>query len=195
MMRPTRLLLVAVAMMSLAGCLGGKKVPPILNTLTATAPAPASITRSAAAGEAVTITVPVVPKELASQRVPASIGPTAVAYIKDLMWVETPDRLFQHLIQETVTRTTNRVVLDPRQSALDPGLTLSGTLSRFGYDSQEGMVIVRFDGALATAGGTRVETRRFEAREPADGTARTVGPALNTAANSVANDVAKWIGG
>src|SRR6476619_244194 len=156
MMRTARLILVAVATLSLAACLGGKKVPPILNTLTSTAPAPASIVRSAAAGEAVTITVPVVPKELASQRVPASVGPTAVAYIKGLQWVETPDRLFQHLIQETVTRTTNRVMLDPRQSALDPGLTLSGTLSRFGYDSQEGVVIVRFDGALATAGGTRV---------------------------------------
>ena len=41
----------------------------------------------------------------------------------------------------------------------------------------------------------QVETRRFEAREPADGTASTVGPALNTAANRVAGDVAQWIGG
>ena len=31
-----------------------------------------------------------------------------------------------------------RVVLDPRQGALDPGLTLSGTLTRFGYDTQAG---------------------------------------------------------
>ena len=112
-----------------------------------------------------------------------------------MQWVESPDRLFQDLVQETVVRTTGRVVLDPRQSALDPGLHLTGTLTRFGYDAQEGAVIVRYDGALSTVGGNRVETRRFEAREPADGTASTVGPALNAAANRVAMDVAQWIGG
>ena len=84
-------------------------------------------------------------------------------------------------------RTTGRVVLDPRQSSLDPGAQLTGTLTRFGYDTAEGMVVVRYDGALSTAGGTRVETRRFEASVPADGTAATVGPALNAAANQVAD--------
>ena len=41
----------------------------------------------------------------------------------DLQLVDTPDRLFQSLLAETVRRTTNRVVLDPSQTALDPGLT------------------------------------------------------------------------
>jgi len=195
MMRINRLILVAAGAISLTACLGGKKVPPTLLTLTSEAPAPASISRVAAPGEAITIDVPVVSKELASTRVPALVGPTAVAYIKDLLWVDAPDKLFQDLLQETTMRTTNRVVLDPRQSTLDPGLKLSGNLTRFGYDTAEGMVIVRYDGALSTAGGTRVETRRFEAKIPADGTARTVGPALNAAANQVANEVAKWIGG
>jgi cholesterol transport system auxiliary component len=195
MMRNSRLLLVTLGALSLAACFGGKKVPPTLLTLTSSAPAPASINRAAAPGEAITIDVPVVSKELATTRVPALVGPTAVAYIKDVQWVESPDRLFQDLVQETVLRTTNRVVLDPRQSALDPGLHLTGTLTRFGYDTQEGAVVVRYDGALSTAGGTRVETRRFEAREPADGTASTVGPALNAAANRVAADVAQWVGG
>ena len=195
MMRNHRLILVAATCLSLAACFGGKKVPPTLLTLTCEAPAPAAISRSAAAGEAITIDVPVVPKELATTRVPALVGPTAVAYIKDVLWVESPDKLFQDLLQETTLRTTNRVVLDPRQASLDPGLKLTGTLTRFGYDTAEGMVIVRYDGALSTAGGTRVETRRFEARVPADGTAATVGPALNAAANQVATDVAKWIGG
>jgi cholesterol transport system auxiliary component len=195
MMRNSRLLLVTLGALSLAACFGGKKVPPTLLTLTSSAPAPASINRAAAPGEAITIDVPVVSKELATTRVPALVGPTAVAYIKDVQWVESPDRLFQDLVQETVLRTTNRVVLDPRQSALDPGLHLTGTLTRFGYDTQEGAVVVRYDGALSTAGGTRVETRRFEAREPADGTASTVGPAHNAAANRVAADVAQWVGG
>ena len=193
MMRSPRLILVAFCALSLTACMS-KKVPPFLLTLTSEAPAPASMNRIAAPGEAITIDVPVVPKELASTRVPALVGPTAVAYIKDLQWVDAPDKLFQDLLQETTMRTTSRVVLDPRQVSLDPGLKLSGNLTRFGYDTAEGMVIVRYDGALATAGGTRVETRRFEAKIPADGTARTVGPALNQAANQVATEVAQWIG-
>lgn len=195
MMRNSRLLLVTMGALSLASCFGGKKVPPTLLTLTSSAPAPASVNRAAAPGEAITIDVPVIPKELATTRVPAQVGPTAIAYVQDVQWVESPDRLFQDLLQETVIRTTGRVVLDPRQSALDPGLHLTGTLTRFGYDTQLGAVLVRYDGALSTAGGTRVETRRFEAQVPADGTASTVGPALNAAANQVATEVAAWVGG
>ena len=196
MMRATRLLIVAAAAVSLTACFGGKKVPPVLATLSSSAPpAAANVSRVAAPGDAVTIDVPVVPKELATTRVPAQVGATSIAYIKDLQWVESPDRLFQDLLQESVTRTTNRVVLDPRQSSLDPGIHVTGTLSRFGYDAAEGAVLVRYDAAKSNAGGTQVETRRFEARVPADGTANSVGPALNSAANRVALDVAAWIGG
>lgn len=195
MMRNIRLVIVALGALSLASCFGGKKVPPTLLTLTSAAAPSANVNRTSSPGEAITIDVPIVSKELATTRVPALVGPTAVAYIQNLQWVESPDRLFQDLLQETVIRTTNRVVLDPRQSSLDPGLHLSGTLTRFGYDTQTGAVIVRYDGALSTAGGTKVETRRFEATEPADGTAGTVGPALNNAANKVAYEVAAWVGG
>ena len=200
MMRPPRRkyarpLIVAFAALSLAACFGGKKVPPTLLTLTSAAPLPASIARTAAAGETLTIDVPVISKELSTTRVPALVGPTAVAYIEGLQWVESPDKLFQDLLQETVVRTTSRVVLDPRQSSLDPGVTLTGTLTRFGYDTATGAVVVRYDGALASAGGARVATRRFEASVPADGTAASVGPALNAAANQVAAQVAAWVGG
>jgi cholesterol transport system auxiliary component len=188
----------AALALSLGACAllgGGPKPPPYLLTLAPSAAMPASVNRSANAGEAVTIETPVIPKELRGVRVPAFAGPTAVAYIKGLQWVDTPDRLFQDLVQETVLRTTSRVVIDPKQSNLDPGLIVTGQLSSFGYEAGEGSVIVRYDAALATAGGTRVETRRFEARAPADGTAATVGPALNAAANQVALQVAQWIGG
>ena len=121
-------------------------------------------------------------------------GPIAIAYVENLTWVDTPDKLFQDLLSETVTRTTNRVVLDPRQSSLDPGVTITGNLSRFGYDAQERMVVVRYDGAMTRGGATAVTTRRFEAREPADGTASTVAPAINAAANRVAMEVAQWWG-
>ena len=189
---------VAAVALSLSACAllgGGPKPPPTLLTLTPSAAAPESLARSANAGETVTIELPVIPKELRSVRVPAQVGPTAVAYIKDLQWVDTPDRLFQDLLSETVLRTTSRVVIDPKQAALDPGLVVSGQLSRFGYEAGEGSVLVRYDAAMSAAGGTRVETRRFEARVPADGTAASVGPALNDAANQVAGQVAQWIGG
>ena len=195
MMRTPRLALVLLGALSLTACFGGKKVPPTLLTLDATAAAPASVVRSSDAGQAVTIDVPVVPKALLTTRVPAFAGPTAVAYVTNVLWVDTPDKLFQNLVQETVLRTTRRVVLDPRQSSLDPGLKLTGTLSQFGFDATQGAVLVRYDGALASAGGTRVETRRFEARVPSDGTAPSVGPALNAAANQVATEIAAWIGG
>jgi cholesterol transport system auxiliary component len=185
----------SVSACSLSSMLGGGgKPPPTLLTLTPEAASPESVIRTARAGESVTIHLPIVPRELRSVRVPAQIGPTAVAYIKGLQWVDTPDRLFQDLVEETVLRTTSRVVLDPKQAGLDPGVAISGRLSSFGYEAGQGSVLVRYDAAMSRAGGAQVETRRFEARVPADGTAATVGPALNAAANRVAMDVAQWIG-
>lgn len=189
---------VALAL-SLSACMGGLlggggKTPPWLLTLTPQAPAPENIARTAGPGESVTIDTPVIPREVRTTRVPVHEGPIAIAYVKNLTWVDTPDRLFQDLLTETVTRMTNRVVLDPGQSTLDPGVTISGNLSRFGYDAQEGMVVVRYDAAMAGSGGAAVITRRFEAREPADGTASTVAPAINAAANRVAMEVAQWVG-
>jgi cholesterol transport system auxiliary component len=180
---------------SLGGMLGGGKAPPYLFTLTPEAADPGTITRASAAGRAVTINVPVVAKELRTVRVPVQVSPTVVQYVPNMQWVDTPDHLFKDLVAETVRRTTGRVVLDPNQSTLDPGLTVTGQLQKFGYDAQTGQVAVQYDAALSTAGGDRVEARRFTATAPADGTSTTVGPALNSAANQVAQQVAQWIGG
>lgn len=180
---------------SLGGLLGGGgKAPPTLLTLTPEAPDPGPNTRSAAAGQAVSILQPILPKELRTVRVPAQISPTDVQYITNLQMIDTPDHLFQGLLAETVRRTTNRIVLDTGMSNLDPGLIVSGQLQHFGYDAQTGQVVAEYDGVLSTTSGTRVETRRFVARQPADGTAATVGPALNRAANQVAAEAAHWIG-
>lgn len=190
------LLAVAAPACSLGGLLGGgAKVPPYLLTLTPLAPESTNVARAASAAEAMTISVPVIPEMLRTVRVPVQVGPTAIAYVQELQWVDTPNEVFQNLLSETVTRMTGRVVLDPNQSTLDPGLLVSGKLNRMGYDERLGMVVVQYDAQLATAGGTRVETRRFEASAPADGTAETVGPALQYAANQVAMQFAQWIGG
>jgi cholesterol transport system auxiliary component len=183
--------------LGLAGCgglLGGGKPPATLFSITPEAAEPAAIVRSAAAGQAVTITKPTVARELGTVRVPVQVTPTNVEYVAKMQLVDTPANLFASLLAETVRRTTNRVVLDPGQTTLDPGLLVSGALQRFGYDAATGQVIVTYDGSLSTAGGSRVETRRFTATAPADGTAASVGPALNRAANQVALDVARWIG-
>jgi cholesterol transport system auxiliary component len=180
---------------SISGLLGGgAKAPSTLLSLSPEAPAPGEFARAANAGQVVTITTPTISKELRTTRVPVQATPTDVQYVTDAQWVDTPDRLFRDLVAETVRRTTNRVVLDTGQGALDPGLVVSGELHRFGYDAATGMAVVRFDGALSTAGGTRVETRRFEAAVPSDGSGASIGPALNRAANEVATKVAQWVG-
>ena len=187
-----RLLLPLAAAIALSGCFGGGKVPPTLLTLTPSA-APASFDRTAAAGDAVTIELPVAAEDIQQVRVPVLETAGQVTYVKDLQYLERPDRLFQQLLSETVKRLTNRVVIDPRQAGIDPGTRVSGVLQRFGYDTASGQVIVTYD-ATATR-GTTVQSRRFTASAPADGTAATVGPAINTAANDVATQVARWIGG
>jgi cholesterol transport system auxiliary component len=174
---------------------GGGKPPATLVTLTPEAAEPATIVRSAAAGQAVTVMTPTVPKELTAVRVPVQVNYVDVQYVTNVQLVDTPDRLFQRLLAETIRRTTNRVVLDPNQTTLDPGLVVNGILQRFGYDASSGQVVVTYDASLSTGGGSRVETRRFTASAPADGTAATVPAALNRAANQVALDVAKWVGG
>jgi cholesterol transport system auxiliary component len=190
---------VALAL-ALSGCAGGLlggggKPPPYLFTLTPEAPDPATIVRTAGAGQALTIAVPVVPKELRSVRVPVQVSPTVVQYVPNLQWVDTPDHLFKNLVAETVRRTTSRVVLDPGETTLDPGVVVTGQLQHFGYDAQTGQAVVEYDAALSTAGSNQVQTRRFTATAPADGSSTTVGPALNRAANEVALEVAKWVGG
>ena len=183
----------ALSACSLSGLLGGGKTPPTLLTLTPQAALQGEFTRTVGAGQAVTIAVPVIGKELRTVRVPAQVSHMEVAYIEDLQWVDTPDRLFQSLLAETVRRTTGRVVLDPKQATLDPGVQVAGELHKMGYDAAEQAVIVRFDGAMSTAGGTRVETRRFEAKVPTTPDAANVGYALNQAANQVALEAARWI--
>jgi cholesterol transport system auxiliary component len=186
----------ALGACSVSGLLGGgSKIPPTLQTLTAEAPDPGNVVRNAAAGQAVMVLTPLVSNEINTLRVPVQISPTDVQYVTNLQWVDTPDKLFQDLLEETVRRTTNRVVVDPDQTGLDAGVVLHGELERFEYDAQTGQAVVAYSGSLSSPDGAQVQTRRFVATAPADGTGASVGPALNRAANEVAQQVAQWIGG
>ena len=127
-------------------------------------------------------------------RVPVHSGANQLAYLKGAQWVESPNALFGRLLSETIAVRTGRVVLDPRQFSLDPGIRLTGTLQSFGIDSDQMQAVVVYAAALARTGGG-VETRRFAARVPiaaVDAAAAAAG--LNQAANQVAGEVAAWIG-
>ena len=185
------------AVFALSGCVSfGGKAPPLLLNLTSTATVAANDVRSAGAGESITISVPVAPQAISTNRLAVSDGPIAIAYVKDAVWVEPPARLFQRLLSETVAAKTGKVVLDPRQFALEPGVQLTGQLKNFGIDARTNEAVVVYDAAIARDKGKRVETRRFEARSSvAEITATVSGAALNQAANKVAGEVAAWISG
>ena len=189
-----RLALTLGASLALSGCFGGAKVPDTLMTLSAGQARPAAATRTAGEGEAITVVVPSVPRELATLRVPVHESDTAVSYLKGAQWVEQPDALFARLLSETIAATTGRVVLEPSEFTFDPGRRLTGTLQRFGYNAPTAEAVAVYDATLARTGGG-VVTRRFEARVPvAAPDAANVAPALNQTANQIAADVAAWIG-
>lgn len=195
-MKQFRALLMLCPALALAGCFSfGASPPDSLLTLTSAARVAAETSRTAPAGDAITVMVPNVSQELRTNRVPVRSGATAVAYLKDAQWVEMPNGLFAGLLSETIAARTGRVVLDPRQFALEPGIRLSGQLQSFGIDADAMEAVAVYDAALAR-GADKIETRRFEARIPiARVDAASAGPALNQAANQLAVTVADWIGG
>ena len=183
------------AALSLSACVSfGGKAPPLLLNLSSSVSVAANDMRSAGAGEAITIAVPVAPQAIATNRVAVSDGPVAIAYVKDAVWVEPPARLFQRLLADTVAAKTGKVVLDPRQFAVDPGIQLTGSLKSFGIDARTKQAVVIYDAAIIRGKGKRVDTHRFEARNSvAEITATASGAALNLAATTIAAEVAAWI--
>ena len=194
-MADKRILAAWLGALTLAGCISfGEKPPPTLLTLTSAATVAAGTERRAAAGTAVTVVTPNVPQALQTLRVPVQATTTSIAYIKDAQWVEQPNKLFQHLLAETIAARTGRVVLDARQSTLDPGTRLTGTLSSFGLDAASGQAVVIYDAELARSEGETIATRRFTAQVPASANPQSIATALNSGANQVATEVADWLG-
>ena len=182
----------ALMLVMLSGCFGGAAVPDELMTLTADQGRPVAQPRSAGAGEAITVAIPSVPQALRTRRVPVYVSETSVQYLKDAMWVENPGNLFGRLIGEVISARTGRVVLDPQQYSHDPGTRLTGQLLRFGLDPATMQVVALYEGVIARSSG--VTTNRFEARVPVTATTpAAVAPALNQAANDVAEQVAAWV--
>jgi len=193
MMKKT--ILAAGTALALSGCFGGAKVPDTLMTLNSAQSRAAATTRSAGEGEAITVVVPTVPRELQTLRVPVHETEIAVSYLKGVQWVEMPAELFARVLTETIAATTNRVVLDPKQFTFDPGQRLTGTLQRFGFDAGRMEAVAVYDAVLSRQGGG-ITSRRFEARVPvATVDPASVAPALNEAANQIAAEAASWVSG
>lgn len=186
---------VLAATLLLSGCLGlGGKVPDQLISLTARDVAPAGAVDQGRVGEALAVLDPEADRRIDVQRVPVQIDDSAVAYLKDAMWVERPARQFRHLLAETIRARTGRLTLESGEAGVVARETLSGRLADMGYDARSRSVVVRFDAIRKDAKGA-VGARRFEARVSGIApTAAAVAPALNRAANDVAAQVADWIG-
>lgn len=195
-MKKRLFLLAPLLAATVSGCISfGSKPPAALLTLNSAVDLPVGESQRSNVAATITISVPSIPQELSSSRVPVHSGGTAIAYVKDAQWVERPSQLFARLLGDTVTARTGRLVLTSRQSQLDPGAYLMGELRTFGVDADKGQAVVTYDAALVRGSETVIEKRRFEARVPvAPVESATVGAALNAAANQVAVEVADWVG-
>lgn len=185
------------AMLLLSGCISlGKEPPPQLLTITPAARVAPGDGQSGQPENAISVMAPEAPQKLRTLRIPVQIDPVSVAYLKDAQWAEAPTKLFQRLVSETIAVKTNRLVLDESQFVTSAGTRLAGELVEFGVDEASRSAVVVYDALLVTGAKEAVRKKRFEARVPLTAIdAVNVGRALNDAANSVANDVAGWIGG
>lgn len=192
----TKPLIALAAALALSGCISfGEDPPPSLLTLSAASRVATGKLTTAAPGQAIAVVPPRVPAALATTRVPVQSGATQLAYLKDAVWVEAPNRLFERLLEETIAAKTGRVVIGPRDSAGDAGTRLSGELLNFGLDARTMEAVVTYDAVMQREGSTDVATRRFEARVPVSAAKPgPVGQGLNEAANKVADEVTAWVG-
>jgi len=185
----------AAALLMLTGCLGlGGKTPKSLITLTPNATAPAGSVASGNARTAIAMSDFEAPAKLDVTRVPVQVTDSEIAYVKDAVWNEKPARLLRRLIAETIRAKGDRLVIDGDDPGALSETRVSGVLREFGYDARTSEVVLVLDAAKAGAGSS-VVTKRFEARVPGvEAKALPVGAALNQAANTVAGEVAAWVG-
>lgn len=193
--RPLVVTAPALAALLLGGCvsLGGGKAPDTLFTLSPAAPVAAGTAISGKPADAIVVFEPETDRRLGVQRVAVQVDDTNIAYLQKAMWVERPARLFQNLLAETIRGKTGKLVLLAGDDLGANALRIQGRLLDMNYDARAMRVVVRYD-ALRTDGSGTVSTKRFEsAVSEVAPTAEQVAPALNQAANDVAQQVAGWV--
>jgi cholesterol transport system auxiliary component len=179
--------------LSLSGCVSfGPKAPATLLSLTPQSAPAVGAGASGSYANALVVLEPSAEARLAVLRVPVQIDDANVAYLQKTLWVERPARLFQRLLAETLRARGNRLVIESDTGT--GGLHLAGRLLDMGFDARSASAVIRYDAIKELPGG-KVETRRFESIVPnVEADAKSVGPALNQAANDVAKQVADWVG-
>lgn len=179
----------------LTGCISfGEDPPERLMSLTSTARVAAGEGKVTRDTQAISVAPPALPSALRNQRIAVQTG-AAFAYLPKAAWVDTPAALFRSVLAETIEAKTGRFVPDTRNGSITPDTRLGGTLAAFQLLGGQGKVLVVYDATIAKAGSDELRTRRFEATVPVGGEdAPSVAAALNEAANSVASDVAGWVG-
>ena len=195
MMSPkTRLSLACAALAVLGGCvnLGAGKAPAQLYTLSAATHAPSGTQFTARVADTLVVEEPETDRSLATARMAVQVSPTAVAYMKDSFWVERPARLLRNLLAEDLRAGGKRMVqLD--EDGAGGGTRLGGRLLAIGYDGHAHAAVIRYDATLS-GGKDGTILRRFEVSEPGVApNGSDVAQALNTAANTLAGQVAQWV--
>lgn len=194
-MTKTKFLAAALSMAALSGCISfGAEPPDQFLTLTPSAEMPAGAAAEGQASAALSVQVPTVTQRLNVTRVPVTTSDSSLAYLQDAFWVEKPAQLFRNVLAETIRAKGNRLVVGAGELEYVAQTQLTGQLVDMGYDATTGSVVVRYDAVLGGPDGI-LRTRRFEERIPGvPAEAVAVGSALNQAANSVADQVAEWVG-
>lgn len=175
---------------------GNAPAPEALLVLKSEAPLP-DYAGPAALAETLGVTVPDVPAELQTLRLPVQVTDTTVQYLAGASWSEQPSRQFQRLLADTLAGS-GVPVLDTRGGSVAPARQLTGHLREFGLDVRgAAKVKIRYDAQLAGPRGTgTVALKSFVAEEPVTSQQpAAVAAALNRAANRLANDVASWLKG
>ena len=194
-MRFTSFALAGLGALALTGCISlGPDTPDQLLTLTPVASIPDGAASEGEASAALAVQTPSVQQRLNVPRIPVTTSDSTLAYLEDAVWVEKPADLFQNLLSETIRAKGNRLVVAGGELEYVAATQLSGSLVAMDYDAVTSSAVVRYDAVLELPGG-RILTRRFEERVAGIAPEATaVGAALNQAANTVADQVAEWVG-
>jgi len=187
--------LAIAATVLLAGCLSlSGKAPEQLLSLTASETAAAGKTSGGAITDAIVVLDPEADRAIDMLRVPVRVNASSVAYLKKIAWIEKPSRQFRKLLAETLRARSSRLVVEGGDFEVTGRTLIGGRLIDMGYDAASGAVVVRFDAMKSEQGGA-IATQRFESVVTGvKPDAKAVAPALNTAANDVAKQVADWVG-
>lgn len=187
---------IAALALPLGACIsigGAGEAPSQLLTMTSVSQSETGTVFKNDNGQSLVIMTPRTNRVTDNVRVPVYMGDSAIAYVKEAVWVEKPASLLQTMFSDTMS-ARNILVLNPVQAAGGENVTyLTGDLSMFGYDEYANNVVVRYDAVLKSKDGTVVK-KRFKSRESVSVVeARPVAAALNDASNNLSKDLADWV--